>query len=29
VVYRLEDVETFETGQLQLSNPPSVRGRSS
>jgi hypothetical protein len=29
VVYRLEDVEAFETGQLQLSNPPPARGRSS
>jgi hypothetical protein len=26
VVYRLEDVEAFETGQLQLSDP--LRGRS-
>ena len=29
VVYRLEDVEAFETGQLQLSNPPSAKGRNS
>jgi hypothetical protein len=29
VVYRLEDVEAFETGQLQLSNPPPAKGRNS
>jgi len=29
VVYRLEDVEAFETCQLHLSNPPPVTGRRS
>jgi hypothetical protein len=29
VVYRLEDVETFENGQRHLSNPRPVKGRSS
>jgi hypothetical protein len=29
VVYRLEDVEAFESGQLHLSNTAPVKGRSS
>jgi hypothetical protein len=29
VVYRLEDVESFEQGQLYLSNPAPAEGRSS